>query len=210
MSKWSEFYKDRLNDKYQKHIETRYAPFINELTTTAKTLEILGFHPIFVELGCGIGSITKAIQKQLPHSLHLLYDNDESMLCMAHKNLNSLNTFFHKKDLLNSCIVSHINSKIGEYQSKFNNKKIAVIVHSHGVLEHFSDNDIRAILKDYKQHRDFDKIKVLNFHYVPSHAYKTKSFGDERLLSPNYWANMFCKTVIEFNSGYDLIIKDKT
>ena len=46
------------------------------------------------------------------------------------------------------------------------------IIYSHGVLEHFSLDEIRLIIK-----RQLMSSKFL-VHYVPSSKYKTPSFGD--------------------------------
>lgn len=75
------------------------------------------------------------------------------------------------------------------------------LVYSHGVLEHLTDKEIKTTIREQK--------KVCNklIHYVPSNKYNYKSFGDERLLCINNWKYL-CEPdkVIEFNSGYDLML----
>lgn len=74
--------------------------------------------------------------------------------------------------------------------------------HSHGVLEHFNDVEIRDIIK--LQREQYETL----IHYVPSYLYRTPSFGDERLMTPENWQEI-CQPdeIIEFNGGYDLILK---
>ena len=56
------------------------------------------------------------------------------------------------------------------------------MVVTHGVLEHFSDDDIMKIISTY----DNDNV-LFQAHYVPTDRYKSPSFGDERLLAPEAW-----------------------
>lgn len=59
------------------------------------------------------------------------------------------------------------------------------VVVTHGVLEHFSDEDILKTMATY----DTDRV-VFQAHYVPTDRYKEKSFGDERLLSVEKWIKL--------------------
>ena len=75
------------------------------------------------------------------------------------------------------------------------------IIYSHGVLEHFSLDEIRLIIK-----RQLMSSKFL-VNYVPSSKYKTPSFGDELLISKAEWEyELGPSEIIEFNKGYDLIL----
>jgi len=175
MNEWATFYKDRLNESYYKHINKRYSPFIKEIKRNlSKDLTV-------VELGCGIGSISRSLKSS--KCKLICVDNNSSMLKMSKRNKLS-HAIFIKQDITKS------------YKIK------ADIAHSHGVLEHFSDEQIRKIIKIQKK-----QYKTL-IHYVPSKKYKNPSFGDERLMTVNQWKRI-CNPdeIIEFNNGYDLILK---
>lgn len=75
------------------------------------------------------------------------------------------------------------------------------IIYSHGVLEHFPNHCIRDILK--RQRKCAGKV----VHYVPTNGYKTQSFGDERLMSFEWWVCMW-KPIrhILFNNDKDLLL----
>ncbi|MGI4167761.1 class I SAM-dependent methyltransferase, partial [Klebsiella pneumoniae] len=75
------------------------------------------------------------------------------------------------------------------------------IIHSHGVLEHFPDEDIDLILARQKA-----DCPVL-VHYVPLDGWETKSYGDERLLSIDYWVDRFKPSEwFTFNDGKDAVL----
>jgi 2-polyprenyl-3-methyl-5-hydroxy-6-metoxy-1,4-benzoquinol methylase len=75
------------------------------------------------------------------------------------------------------------------------------VVVTHGVLEHFSDEDIHIILKKYKTN------KQKSIHYVPLIGHGKPSFGDERLMESTHWISEFKPDAsIRFNQGKDLIL----
>jgi len=75
------------------------------------------------------------------------------------------------------------------------------IVFSHGVLEHFNNDEIKIILD---QCRDCSAISIS---YVPSNLYEVSSRGGERLMSVKEWLTIYpFKDIIEFNEGKDLIL----
>ena len=118
---------------------------------------------------------------------HIL-DLNGDMIKMAIEHIGNPMIFWLKLDIRNPMPL--------ELYTEYN------IIHSHGVLEHFEDHEIHEILHYQKA------ISPLLIHYVPSDKYTYKSFGDERLLSKEYWKENFNPTeIIEFNSGYDLILK---
>lgn len=82
---------------------------------------------------------------------------------------------------------------------RYNSTKKVDYIITHGVLEHLSHVDLLKIFTSYL-------LRTKHFiHYVPSNKYKTPSFGDERLMSKEYWMT-FNITVIEFNDGFDLLL----
>lgn len=208
MSKWYNYYKDRVNDRYSKHINKKYAPFIEKLVTTGRTLQVLGLNPIFIELGCGIGSITKAINNIDDSFIHIMIDNDIQILELSKQNVLADNIFRHCNDILSPRLVTMLNGKLQCFREMVNNN-CTPIIHSHGVLEHFDDAMLNTFFKHFKHYNDMADIEILHFHYVPSHKYDTPSFGDERLLTVDFWENISKMKVHEFNEGYDYIITNK-
>jgi hypothetical protein len=78
------------------------------------------------------------------------------------------------------------------------------IIITHGVLEHFSDEQVRHIVD--RQSRE----SRIAMHYVPTNAYDNPSFGDERLLSVEQWCNLVNPDRITlFNNDHDLILVKK-
>ena len=185
MSKWVEFYRGRMNERYEKHIRTKYSPFIMTIAEQIKYYNNQNITPAVVELGCGIGSITKALHS-IPDikAMHLLIDNDVDMLMMAKENIGESHyTALYLQDIRSRSPLVDLRPQI---------------VHSHGVLEHMSDKDIQSILSMWGDQK--------HFHYVPSYRYEVPSFGDERLLDQKTWETITDSTVVEFNDGYDYML----
>lgn len=112
---WYQFYKNRVNSSYQTYFEKRYEPFlsiINQLKTSNG----------IQELGCGIGSVSKAIGGKYKGC-----DIDPFMVMLANENTNSTN--FHHQSMFEAVIDP------------------GALKVTHGVLEHFSDKDIVNILE---------------------------------------------------------------
>jgi len=177
--KWNDFYHNRLGESYRKYVEQRYSPFINEIVR-----EMVG-KQVVVETGCGIGTITKILHKIVREQDYLVLDNNREMLNLTVKNLGEI-----------------VGLKVAQFdiQNKLDRK--VDILHSHGVLEHLSIEGIKKCIAN-----QLAICKTL-IHYVPSSKYNYKSFGDELLLSANEWRGLVSPDrVIEFNNGYDLILK---
>lgn len=114
--KWKEFYENRINSSYQNYFEKRYEEFIRQIYALSQSNTIM-------ELGCGIGSVSKAVQKHGKTSFG--FDISESMVELANKNLHD-----------NRFNVGNI------FETDFPKRYLKV---SHGVLEHFSDTQIVSI-----------------------------------------------------------------
>jgi SAM-dependent methyltransferase len=189
MDSWYEFYKDRVCDSYFDYVNIKYKRFIDEVYNTVMVENITTKSDIstIVEVGCGIGSITKAVSKLSLTSFLVsisLLDNSEEMLSLTRLNL--------KDEHLDAI---YINRNVLDYKPY----KVDV-AYSHGLLEHFLNNDIKTIINNLKGAKQV--------HYVPSYKYVTPSRGDERLLTPLQWKEI-CNPdeIIEFNGGLDLILK---
>lgn len=72
------------------------------------------------------------------------------------------------------------------------------LIVTHGVLEHFEDAKIEQALRFYPN----------SVHYVPLDKYKVPSYGDERLMSPQFWKDTFnIKNAVVFNDGLDMVFQ---
>lgn len=202
MNDWYEYYKNRVNKRYHNHIVSKYKPFTDMIMSTNRSLQALGKLHFNIELGCGIGSITKVLC-ELGALNHRLYDCNPYMLELAEKNLKKFIDQYH-------VVTEYRNITTNEAWSNFNawerfiltkvKDNVGIkIVHSHGVLEHFDDDEIYSTLSYWQD-------DCIHYHYVPSHKYKEPSFGDERLLTADAWKQITGMNVIEFNNGYDYII----
>lgn len=179
MKTWSEIYSERLNDSYYNYFTEQYSPFLTMILSQLmeKDCEQL------TEIGCGIGNTTRYLFDVYKHSKqYKLIDACPEMLSMSIKNTKIQAGQYQLNDLLK------VHSD--EYE----------LVHSHGVLEHFSDEDIKKIIH-------YNMCFSNQVHYVPTDKWINPSRGDERLLSKEYWINLTCpKKVIEFNQGKDFVI----
>ena len=123
-----------------------------------------------LEAGCGTGVISKYLAS-LGYNLTCI-DRDKRMIALAklivNKQLSKPN--FIVQDILNI---------------HFPRKYFEVCFH-HGVLEHFSDDEIVSILK---QQLEVSKFVIFS---VPTNFFhdEEKIYGDERFLSKKYWKNL--------------------
>jgi len=171
MSNWSNFYKDRIKNSYVNYVKYRYQPFIDIL------MSVNCF--TFREEGCGVSTISKILKEFGVKNIDM-FDFDFDQVVLSQLNLKSdiphIGNILKKQDEVN-CIFSH------------------------GVLEHFNDNDIVKILSRQKAE---SKCVI---HYVPTNKYESQSFGDERLLDIEYWKKLVNPSkTITFNNEKDLIM----
>ncbi len=177
---WCEFYKNKANENYYNYITCKYKCFIDEIKKELKVRKSV------IEMGCGLGNITKALIRENKNCQYKIIDNKSDIIELAIKHID--------------CSV--VDWDLFDITMPFPYNERCDLIHSHGVLEHFSDDQIHEILKNQL------KISPVLIHYVPSNKYDYKSYGDERLLSKEYWKENFNPTdIIEFNNGYDLILK---
>lgn len=76
---WYKFYAARINSTYQQYFEQRYEPFLDAIKQLKYSQGIL-------ELGCGIGSVSKAVGGKYEG-----FDIDPMMAMLANKNTQSQN-----------------------------------------------------------------------------------------------------------------------
>lgn len=118
------------------------------------------------EEGIGIGSVSKYLIKQGVKTSG--FDLCPDMLELCRMNNPTID-----------CWVGDIFTQQSE--------RVDMVV-THGVLEHFTDTDIKKILDRYKWENQS------SVHYVPLNGYEKPSFGDERLLSWEHWVYKFNPT----------------
>jgi SAM-dependent methyltransferase len=178
---WTEFYKGRLLDQgYRDYAFNRYMPFIDTIVSHIKEGDRV------IEIGCGLATITSLISKmpERPWAGFRCFDVCPEMVSLARINLEST----YPVD-------------IGDARLPTN--RYPDVVHSHGMLEHFNDDDIRAVISANKA--DGARAAI---HYVPGWKYEKPSFGDERLMTGQRWKKICSPTrITEFNSGYDFILE---
>ncbi|NCD07417.1 MAG: class I SAM-dependent methyltransferase [Spirochaetia bacterium] len=191
---WEEYYKDRVNNVvYLQKFYHKYKPFLDTVALKINSSDIVYC------IGGGIGTELKALLRYYPKNifagkLFYVVDNSWEMLQMASINLSKVSNSIHylQADLLD------IHPEISDLIKA---ESYSLVI-SHGVLEHFTNKEIASIIKSFP---------TPQVHYVPLNKYNTPSFGDERLLTQNYWNNSilkgFKKELESFNDEYDLIIK---
>lgn len=153
---WYDFYKDRVNSSYQDKFEKKYKPFLDKIISLGVTN--------IIDMGCGIGSVSKALHKRGIECL--LIDKDEDMIHLSIENNSEWIT-------LDNILVRNL-AKIN-YPAFENDFCI-----THGVLEHYQDTAIWR----------FIDLMPYSIHYVPLDKWITPSFGDERLLSKEHWIDL--------------------
>lgn len=168
---WHTFYEKRVNSSYQEYFEKRYNPVLDLIS-----ILLPEHNNNIVEIGCGIGSISKTFlnNKEITFTG---FDINNQMVQLANTNTNT--NCFYQDDLFNFNFINNNNLKV-----------------SHGVLEHFDDEQLLLIKEKVNK----------SLHYVPLNGYKEPSFGNERLLPKEFWIEMFNPIIyIVFNNNKDLV-----
>lgn len=124
MSKWSEFYHDRVTQSYADYFSRRYAHFLSVALTP--------YYTTCLEIGAGIGSTTRALAAWRGGG-HGLYasDIDPEMLALMRRNLPT-----------DATVIEH------DARLPWHNK--VELVHSHGLLEHYDNETIRQIIAAHR------------------------------------------------------------
>lgn len=195
MKSWYDIYSERMNNNYFEHVRTKYAPFINQVLSTCNLVRHLGNNKMvqLVEIGAGAGNITRDCLRLRHHiDWFACVDGDPKMLELCYKNLKQEGSL--KKmgvDILCGDLLE-------DTWTLYFPAKMPRVIHSHGVLEHFTDAQISRIITNC------DNLAMEQVHYIPSDKYEKPSRGDERLLSASYWERY--GLVTSFNDGKDLIL----
>jgi hypothetical protein len=176
---WYDIYRDRLNERYYNHIKSKYKFLIDAIVSMASNR-----YPV-IEIGAGMGNVTKAVMERSRGLDYILMDICPDMMSLAMRNVGPGRNIHY--------VLNDINDQL------FDRMYIGTI-HSHGVLEHFTDDQINLI---------FDHFKGNHAHFVPGCKYEKPSRGDERLLSVDEWLDILPEyaTVTSYNDGYDYLIQ---
>jgi SAM-dependent methyltransferase len=173
MSRWSDFYQQRSTKQYRDYLANQYATFVSLIK------DVQG--KVVLEAGCGTGAISRILIESNQSNRYIVGDVCADMLAIASRSLPDVEAVL--LDILNPLSIE------------------ADIIHSHGVLEHFSDAQIKQIVDNQL------KITKNLVHYVPGAAHRTPSFGDERLMIASEWKAIANPTrIVEFNCGHDLAL----
>ena len=190
MSKWSDFYGTRAHNYvgYKEYCKIRYAPFLRKILNVCENGQESEISDDILpmsccELGCGMATISRILADVCSRDCarFMATDIDEDMLAIASMHAHSPHgrgsLFVSKHDALRPTLFRQD------------------VVYSHGLLEHFSNVDIRTIISAHKQ--------AYQVHYVPG-MYDSPSFGDERLMAVDDW-RAICDPdeVHTFNEGLD-------
>ena len=166
---WYQIYLDeiKLKDNLNNYIIYKVShkrKFINLIKKYSKNKKI-------IECGCGTAIISTYIAS-LGYDVTAV-DIDKKILNLAKKIAkdfpSSNKPVFEEKDIINSKIKDH-------YDVAFSN----------GVLEHFSDREIKKILKNHLSFADYLVIGI------PTKFFDQKEalYGDERFLKISYWRRL--------------------
>lgn len=162
------------NTFYNKRVNSTYQLYFEKRYKVFLEAIVKAQPTIIIEAGCGIASISKYFTR-FGISCEG-FDNNLDMVKLSR--VNCPEGQFHEGNIF-------------DYKSEH-------LVITHGVLEHFDNNQIRTILKQLPN----------SIHYVPLAKYSKPSYGDERLMSESFWTSNFeIKETKVFNGGYDLHFK---
>lgn len=195
MKTWYDHYVGRMNDSYREHVSKRYGKHINMIVSAATKRNGLKV----VEIGCGAANVSRIVSEKIIQKTndrvfpkYVILDICPKMLGLARVNFGAVSDH-----------VAQLGDALDLGMSE--DLKSTDVFHSHGVLEHFRDGQINVIINEQKRMASSGAQLI---HYVPSAKYETPSFGDERLMTPDQWYQICMPDeIIEFNDGYDLILK---
>jgi SAM-dependent methyltransferase len=184
---WVEFYKPRLNDDYYQHLREYYKPFYQRISSI---YHHNGYRRV-IDMGCGPAFSARILHKEYNVKSIDLLDSNRAMLGIAGITIRDCYPWVGMP-----MIKADVTNRPPVPRTPWD------IVYSHGLLEHFSDRNIRYIIRYQKT------VSRKVIHYVPSHLYQKPSFGDERLMTEKDW-NRIAKpdVILPFNNGYDYILE---
>ena len=189
MKKWDEEYKKTINEMFcgmDNYLELKLKlrrPMINQIAKYADRKK-----PI-IECGAGTGKLSALFAKSGFNAFGI--DIDDKMLQIARETSDKMSP---------TNPVSLMNASIKEIP--FDDKYFSV-AHSSGVIEHFSDPEIREILQEEMRVADTVVFAVPS----PFFGEDEKMHGDERFLPKKKWRELINETGADIitDSGFHLL-----
>lgn len=173
MNGWAEIYNKEIakTDGYRKYLFSKLQEKKPLLKCVIKYTKRSGR---ILEAGCGTGALSICLSKR--GFRVTATDIDEKMLKIA----KEINKYSPNKVILKKCNLFKLNYPLNFFD----------VVFSHGVLEHFPDEDIISLLNIELK---IAKTVIIS---VPSNYFreKDKMFGNERFLSRRKWEEIIGKT----------------
>lgn len=173
--KWNEFYTTKFNFRtFLKIISGHIYLFYIILKFRAKKI---------LEVGCGTSSMSILLSFFVKDVVAL--DKDPQLI----KQGMNFSKKFRRKNIKFIC------GDVFDLPLKFKDNYFDVVF-SQGLLEHFSDEDIRKLV--YKQ------IKVAKYviFSVPNEYYPKKDFGNERLMNKDKWESIVAEHYLVLSKYY--------
>ena len=172
-NEWNSLYKnyiDKEYDNFEEYFKIKMKlkqPFLKQV------IKYAGNKPI-LECGCGTGKATVYLATKNIKSYGM--DLEEAMVKQT-------------KDLSKKlCPNNPVNAIQGDIKSIPFDDKYFSVTHSSGVLEHYSDNEIIALINE--QIRVSDKC----IFSVPTKYFEKKMLGNERFMSRKKWISIINKS----------------
>lgn len=181
-SAWSHYYRGVISPKEYAGNIHHHGPFLRELLATPGPL---------LEVGLGTGTMNVFLREQGKRAVGL--DKDQAILRQVHKL-----ALWKKTRVTLICADA--------FRLPFKGQAFHT-VYAQGLLEHFHDQDVRALLQE------FLRVARRALLSVPSDQYpdRAHSFGDERFLSVEQWQRILQTTGYRFTvtpySRFEILLR---
>lgn len=193
-SRWAKLYRQQV---VRMEEERFYRTKVREKKPLLKSIvKYAGKESIVLEAGSGSGVLSLYLANEGWRSIAL--DSDREMLSLA----KSISDKF-------SSSPAYVQGNI--FSLPFSDDSISLI-HSHGVLEHFTDAQIIEVVQEQLR---VAKVVIIS---VPSNYFveKEKMYGDERFLPPKKWLSLLKRSgavilewfSFDYNAGLRRVISE--
>ena len=191
MSKWSKIYRKQMSES------PSLKTFINDKLSYKKPLlEVIkkySNNKKILEIGCGSGISTTFLAQQGFHVVGI--DSDRDMIELA--------TQISAQQKSSSVFMLDDIKTLDKIHEHFD------VIFSNGVMEHFSDKQIVAIVNRHLLVCDYVIISIPSDYFSDSQ----KIYGDERFMDVSKWRLILSKTkgiiIEEFSFGHNKISSSK-
>lgn len=179
-SSWPDFYQGRFTSAaYRSFVQFKYKTFLDFLEDSIEDNDNV------LEVGIGTGVISSILNERNNTPAYFGIDIDQQMVTKARKQVGA--GYVMQGDMCNVRSIQQFSPHV---------------IHGMGVLEHLSDEDIKAHVMAARASGAFMLI-----HYVPGVLHVLPSYGDERLMDPLEWQRIAAPTeTILFNDAKDYVL----